>query len=104
MGLRHITREEAALLGEQIDFLDCSEYNIDTHETKAGVDMAKERDLKREWELEKARTAGKEYRVVCKIPMEMANCFDEKCKANGTNKNAVLKSYIMRYTYENFDQ
>lgn len=66
--------------------------------------MGKERDLKREWELEKARTAGKEYRVVCKIPMELAENFANICKSNGTNKNAVLKHYIERYTYEGFDQ
>lgn len=71
---------------------------------EVGADMAKERDLKREWELEKARTAGKEYRVVCKIPMDLANRFAEKCTNNKTTKNAVLKKYIERYTDENFDQ
>lgn len=66
--------------------------------------MAKERDLKREWELEKARTMGKEYRVVCKIPTGLADDFAKQCEQNNTTKNAVLKNYIMRYTYENFDQ
>lgn len=105
MGLRHITREEAALLGEQIDFLDCSEYNIDTHETKAGVDMAKERDYAKEYAREKdQRKARGEMMVGVKVTRTINEDFVAKCVENGTTKNAVLKNYIMRYTYENFDQ
>lgn len=64
----------------------------------------KKRDLKREWQLEKERTKGKESRVVVKIDTATNEAFATKCELNGTNRNAVLKRYIERYTYENFDQ
>lgn len=94
---------EVILLGE-FDTRPSIEYNNGTEILKVGAEMGKERDLKREWELEKARTAGKEYRVVCKIPVDLAERFAHVCKCNGTTKNAVLKRYIERYTYEGFDQ
>ena len=64
----------------------------------------KKRDLKREWQLEKERTKGRESRVVVKIDTSTNEAFMAKCELNGTNRNAVLKRYIERYTYENFDQ
>lgn len=88
----------------QFDITGKVAYNGGTLIMEAGADMAKERDLKREWELEKARTAGKEYRVVCKIPTNLADDFAKRCEQNNTTKNAVLKNYIQRYTYDNFDQ
>ena len=39
-----------------------------------------------------------------KVPDNLKDDFETKCAENGTNKNAVLKRYIERYTYEGFDQ
>jgi len=66
--------------------------------------MAKERDYAKEWEREKERRLEKEKMVGAKLSRQVANDFEQQCSANGKTKNAVLKSYILRYTYENFDQ
>lgn len=63
--------------------------------------MAKERDYKHEAETAKARG---ETILTIKVSKPLAEDFRTKCAANETNKNAVLKRYIERYTYEEFDQ
>lgn len=63
--------------------------------------MAKERDYKHEAETAKLRG---ETILTMKVSKTMAEDFKAKCTANDTNKNAVLKRYIERYTYEGFDQ
>ena len=64
----------------------------------------KKRNYAREWETEKIRIKENEARIVVKTTPKINDDFSAKCAANGTNKNAVLKRYIERYTYENFDQ
>ena len=66
--------------------------------------MAKERDYAKEWEREKERRLEKEKMVGAKLSRQVADDFEKKCAEHNSTKNAVLKSYIMRYTYENFDQ
>ena len=66
--------------------------------------MPKERDYAKEWQREKERRSQTEARVSVKMTPELAEAFAKKCVQNGTTKNAVLKSYIERYTYQNFDQ
>lgn len=61
----------------------------------------KKRDYAKEWETAKLRG---ELKVGVKVSKQLSDDFSAKCAANGTNKNAVLKRYIERYTYENFDQ
>ena len=63
--------------------------------------MAKERNYAREAETAKARG---ELKIGVKVTKALSDDFTKKCEANGTNKNAVLKNYILRYTYEGFDQ
>jgi hypothetical protein len=91
-------------LNGQFDITGEVDYNGGTLIMEAGADMAKERDYSKEWEREKERRKITEARVFGKVAPQVAVDFDAKCAANGTTKNAVLKSYIMRYTYENFDQ
>lgn len=63
--------------------------------------MAKERDYAKEWELEKKRGVKL---VGVKVPEKLKDDFEATCASNNTTKNAVLKRYIERYTYEGFDQ
>lgn len=63
--------------------------------------MPKERDYAKEWQYEKARGIIK---IGVKVPQQLHDDFTAKCEQNGTNRNAVLKSYIERYTYQDFDQ
>lgn len=66
--------------------------------------MPKARDYAKEWQREKEHRAQTEGRVSVKMTPELADAFTKKCAQNGTTKNAVLKSYIERYVYQNFDQ
>lgn len=66
--------------------------------------MPKERDYAKEWQREKAHRAKTEARVSIKITPELADAFAKKCALNSTTRNAVLKSYIERYVYQDFDQ
>lgn len=75
-------------------------YNTPTNTGEAG-NVAKERDYKREAETAKARG---EIKIGVKASQKLHDDFTAKCLANGTNKNAVLRRYIERYTYEDFDQ
>lgn len=63
--------------------------------------MPKARDYAREGETEKARG---ETRISIKLSKQLADEFAAKCVLNNTTRNAVLKSYIERYVYQNFDQ
>ena len=66
--------------------------------------MAKERDYAKEYAREKAGRKEREAFARVKLTPKEAEDFTAKCLENGTNKNAVLKRYIERYTYEGFDQ
>ena len=55
-----------------------------------------ERNLQREYQTAKARG---ETLIGVKVPKQVADCFTAKCTQNGTTKNAVLKAYILQYTY-----
>ena len=66
--------------------------------------MPRKRDYAKEWQAEKARIADKEARVVVKLPVQVAEDFAARCELNETSRSAVLKSYIERYTYQDFDQ
>lgn len=85
----------------QFDITGKVAYNGGTLIMEAGADMAKERDYQKEAEQAKARG---EMMVGVKINRSVNDDFVLRCQKNGTTKNAVLKSYIMRYTYDNFDQ
>lgn len=54
-------------------------------------------------EAETAKLRG-EVKIGVKATQKLNEDFTAKCAENGTNKNAVLKRYIERYTYEGFDQ
>lgn len=94
------TADDQGVIFETFDKEQIVGYNnsIQMNEVDA---MAKERDYKREWETEKARGVKL---VGAKISEQLKDDFEAKCESNNTTKNAVLKSYIERYTYENFDQ
>ena len=94
-------REEAIPANGQFDILGRVDYNVGTQIKEVGADMAKERDYAREWET--AKTRG-ELKIGVKVTQQLNDDFAARCEQNGTTKNAVLKSYILRYTYENFDQ
>ena len=65
--------------------------------------MPKERDYAREWQTEKARQSNY-IKVTVKLTKQENADFDAKCAMLGTTKNAVLRSYVQRYTYQDFDQ
>lgn len=88
------------LLGE-FDKREAVGYNVGIQTEEVGAEMAKERDYVKEWEYEKKRGIKL---VGAKVPEQLKDDFEAKCKANNVTKNAVLKSYIERYTYEGFDQ
>ncbi len=75
-------------------------YNTPTNTGEAG-NVAKARDYKREAETAKAR--GEKYWSL-KVSGKLATDFTAKCAKNGVSKNAVLRRYIERYTYDDFDQ
>ena len=56
----------------------------------------KRRDLKREYETSKARG---EKILTIKITQKLNDDFTRKCADLGTNRNSVLKDYIIHYTY-----
>ena len=66
--------------------------------------MAKERDYAKEYAREKESRQAREKMVGAKLSKQLADDFEKKCAENGKTKNAVLKRYIERYTYEGFDQ
>ena len=66
--------------------------------------MAKERDYAKEYAKEREKRLAREKMVGAKLSRQLADEFEAKCTRNGKTKNAVLKSYIERYTYEGFDQ
>lgn len=78
-------------------------YNTPTNTGEAG-NVTKERDYAKEYQREKARRAVTETRIGVKLTPKIASDFENKCKANGATRNAVLRRYIERYTYEDFDQ
>lgn len=59
------------------------------------------RNYAREAETAKARG---ELKIGVKVNQTLNDAFTKQCEKNGTTKNAVLKRYIERYTYEGFDQ
>ncbi len=62
------------------------------------------RDYKREYQREKEARRERDRMIGVKTTVELAEDFESKCKENGVTRNAVLRSYIERYTYEGFDQ
>lgn len=78
-------------------------YNTPTNTGEAG-NVAKERDYAKEYQREKARRAATEARIVVKVAPKLNEDFELKCTQQGTSRNAVLKNFIERYTYDDFGQ
>ena len=65
--------------------------------------MPRKRDYAKEWQRDKERRSDEKI-VGARVSVALATDFESQCAFNGTTKNAVLKSYIERYTYQGFDQ
>lgn len=86
---------------DKIDILIPGGYNGGNLNSEVAIMADGKRNYVREAETAKARG---EKNIVIKVKQSVFNDFTQKCMDSGTNKNAVLKHYIERYTYEGFDQ
>ena len=60
--------------------------------------------MRKNGRLKKHALPIKKRGLFVKLPIQVAEDFAAKCELNETSRSAVLKSYIERYSYQDFDQ